>query len=333
MHKKGNNYYYVARVDGKNKWTALGNDLVTARLEWAKLENVAFNAGDLVTFDVAAQRFEFEVIPHLGSRTQLEYTRQLKKLRAVFGNVPLDAITPYFINKYVRERTKKIAANREKALFSTVFNHARVWGYTSAPNPCAGVKGNKETGRDRYIEDDEFCRVMEQACQPLRVTMELAYYTGQRPSDVLKILRSDIKDGALWIRQNKTRTPIRIELEGPLLDIIIRITTEMPPLRPGTMRTKHLIQNEHGQAVTYGSLKYRFAKAREKSGVENIQFRDIRAKSATDTDDRSTISHAQDLLGHKSRKMTEHYIKTRIGKRVSPAPKIMKNRSNTRTTT
>ena len=55
-------------------------------------------------------------------------------------------------------QTAKVRANRERALLSHIFNQARAWGYTDAPNPCAGIKGHKETGRDRYgyVEDDEF---------------------------------------------------------------------------------------------------------------------------------------------------------------------------------
>lgn len=34
--------------------------------------------------------------------------------------------------------------------------------------------------------------------------MDLALLTGQRLADVLKIKRVDIRDGALWVVQNKT---------------------------------------------------------------------------------------------------------------------------------
>lgn len=46
-----------------------------------------------------------------------------------------------------------------------------------------------------------------------------------------------------------------------------------------------------------------------------FQFRDIRAKAATDTGD---LAHSQKLLAHKNREMTEHYVKTRMGERVKP---------------
>jgi len=51
--------------------------------------------------------------------------------------------------------------------------------------------------------------------------------------------------------------------------------------------------------------------AREKAGVD---FQ-LRAKAATDTTD---LGHAQKLLGHKTRGMTEHYTRDRIGDTVAP---------------
>ena len=55
----------------------------------------------------------------------------------------------------------------------------------------------------------------------------------------------------------------------------------------------------------------------------SFQFRDIRAKTASDTGD---LDYSQRLLGHKSRDklagvnqdMTEHYVRERIGQRVKP---------------
>ncbi|WP_115616772.1 tyrosine-type recombinase/integrase [Chromobacterium vaccinii] len=323
MYQKGNSYYFVSRENGKYKWIPLGNDLAVARLEWAKLENIADVDIESVTFSVAAARFARDVMPEKAAKTQEEYTRQLRKLNAVFGNVPLDAITPQFVRRYLDERGAKVAANREKALLSTVFNHAREWGYTNAANPCAGVKGHRETGRDRYIEDAELLKVISCACRPLKDALELAYYTGQRPSDVRKLKRTDIREGALSIRQNKTKAALRVAIEGPLLDIIIRLTTELPPIEPGAVRTLYLVQDEKGQPLTKSNLHYRFTKARKLAGIPNFQFRDIRAKSATDTEEIAAMGHAQRLLGHKTRSMTEHYVKDRLGYRVAPTPKTL----------
>lgn len=75
----------------------------------------------------------------------------------------------------------------------------------------------------------------------------------------------------------------------------------------------YLIQDEICQPLTQGALRSRFDKARTLAKVD-FQFRDIRAKAATDTGD---LAHSQTLLGHKNRDMTEHYVKARMGDRVA----------------
>ncbi len=133
--------------------------------------------------------------------------------------------------------------------------------------------------------------------------------TGQRPADVLKLKRTDIRDGALWIVQNKTGQRLGAEITGELPAVIAR-TNE----RPRQAISAYLIQDENGQPLTQFALRSRFDKARTLANVD-FQFRDIRAKAATDTGD---LAHSQILLGHKNREMTEHYVKARVGERVKP---------------
>jgi integrase len=68
------------------------------------------------------------------------------------------------------------------------------------------------------------------------------------------------------------------------------------------------------QPLTLTVLRNRFEKAKKAAGAE-FQFRDIRAKAATDTGD---LAHSQKLLAHKNRDMTEHYVRFRVGERVRP---------------
>lgn len=319
MQQKGRSFYFVRMIDGKNKWIPLGNDLAAARVKWAELLNETSPEPESITFAIAANRYLREIIPTKARKTREEYERQLTKLINGFGQLPLDMLTPQYVRMYLDNRTAKVAANREKALLSTVFNHAREWGYTTAANPCAGVRGHREKGRHRYVEDKELLAVLAHACQPLRDAIELAYYTGQRPSDVLKLKRSDIREGTLFIRQGKTNTALRIQIEGPLFDVLARLTTAMA-LQFGAVRSLFLVQTEDGQPLSYRSLHWRFSKARLAAGVPDFQFRDIRAKAATDTEEVGGMGHAQRLLGHVTRSMTEHYVKDRIGYRVAPTP-------------
>ena len=260
---------------------------------------------------MVARRYAREVYPTKSIQTRRDNEKEMANLLKVFAHMPIDVIAPMHIREYldIRGQVAKVRANREKALFSHLVNTAREWGYTATQNPCQGVKGFKETGRSRYITDEEFDQVKVQAHFAVVDAMDLALLTGQRPADVLKLKRTDIRDGALWIVQNKTGARLGIEVTGELATVIARVNE-----RPHRAISAYLIQDENGQPLTQCALRSRFDKARTLAKVD-FQFRDIRAKAATDTGD---LAHSQTLLGHKNRDMTEHYVKARSGARVKP---------------
>lgn len=309
MHRKGSTWYHVSGTLPR-VWTRLSSDRAEALRLWAQLEGVKEDESTRL-FSVVARRYVREIFPSKSYQTRRDNDKELTNLLRVFGHMPIDAIAPMHIREYldIRGQTAKVRANREKALFSHIFNKAREWGYTSAQNPCQGVKGFKETRRNRYVTDEEFERVKLYAHFTVADAMDVALLTGQRPADVLKIKRADIRDGALWITQNKTGARLGIEVTGDLAAVIERIGQ-----RPRKATGLYLIQDEKGQPLSQFALRSRFDKARELAQVD-FQFRDIRAKAATDTGD---LAHSQKLLAHKNRQMTEHYVKARTGERVKP---------------
>ena len=309
FHKKGTVWYHVSGSTPR-VWTKLSSDRAEALRLWAQRESVPEDDSTKL-FSVVARRYVREVFPTKSVQTRKDNDKELANLLKVFAHVPIDAIAPMHVREYmdIRGQAAKVRANREKALLSHIFNKAREWGYTALQNPCQGVKGFKEVGRSRYITDAEFDQVKAQAHFTVIDAMDLALLTGQRPADVLKLKRTDIRDGALWIVQNKTGQRLGVEVTGELAAVIARINE-----RPRLAISAWLIQDENGQRLTQYALRSRFDKARTLAKVD-FQFRDIRAKAATDTGD---LAHSQTLLGHKNREMTEHYVKARIGERVKP---------------
>lgn len=83
-----------------------------------------------------------------------------------------------------------------------------------------------------------------------------------------------------------------METTGELATVISRIND-----RPRSAIGAYLVQDENGQPLSQFALRSRFDKARTAAGVD-FQFRDIRAKAATDMGD---LAHSQSLLGHKNR--------------------------------
>ena len=150
---------------------------------------------------------------------------------------------------------------------------------TDLPNPCLGIKGFREKGRDTYIDDATFKAVWEAADWSIRDAMDLAYLTGQRPADVLKLSRTDIKDGALWVTQNKTGKKLRIVIEGYLAEVIERITNR----RYKSIIPMAIVVNERGERLSAFALRGRFKTAKklaeenastpeQKKAIKEFQF-------------------------------------------------------------
>lgn len=326
MRRKGK-YFYFDHGGSPRKYTPLGCSRPEAMAKWAAL--YAAETGTEVPqaqalFSYSAARYRREVLPTKARKTQLEQDKELTRLIAVFGEMAVEEITPEDVRDYLDIRGTDsmvdgklvkgapVAANREKALLSHVINKARAWGHSKKPNPCAGVEGFREFARDKLVEDDELAAVRKHADQALRDALDLAYLTGQRPADVLKLRRSDIKDGYLTVVQNKSlnyRTPVklRIAIEGELQAVIARITGRPVP-------SLYLVADVDGKPLRSDALRYRFEKAREAAGM-SFQFRDMRAKAATEAD---RLEDAQALLGHTKASTTDRYIRARAGRIVRP---------------
>ncbi|MBH3366958.1 tyrosine-type recombinase/integrase [Pseudomonas carnis] len=321
----GRVYYYYDAGDKPRREIALGSDYGAAIVEYARLEKSRAASAlveAVLTFEYVATKYMEEVVPTKSSTTQKDNTRELKQLLIFFNDPPgpLEAIEPKHVVQYLRYRSKtaKVRANREKALLSAIWNFARQSGYTSLANPCAGIKGNKETGRDTYVEDEMFAAVYLHADQPLKDALDLFYLTAQRIGDTLKMDERDLLDNQLLIKQGKTSAKRRIEVVGELKVVIERILERK---KGHKIRSTRLVVMDNGQAMTASMLRGRFEAARMKAGIEKsaFQMRDLRAKAATDKEESTgSIRDARDQLGHTTVGMTEQYIRRRKGLKVLP---------------
>lgn len=303
--KSGKVHYYYRTTDGGA--IPLGTDLAEAKLKWAELERSGtLGAADAV--EKVAERFRLHHISQKSLKTRREYESALSRLLEAFKGATLRQIRPVHVRQYLDRRSAKIAGNREVAVLSAMFNWARSVGITDQPNPCAGVKKHPEGHRDVYVSDTNFDTLWQHACPELRDALDLARITGQRPADILKMRRTDIEDGHLWVKQGKTGAKVGIVIEGELESVIARCLT-----RERAATGPYLIQTGTGQKLTYAMLRKRFDAARDASG-EKWQFRDLRAKTATDMTD---LREAQELLGHAEETTTNRYRRSR-GVRVKP---------------
>jgi integrase len=314
-------HYYYDHGGKPRREEPLGSDYGLAVQKWAEYERSRYareKLAEVITFRYVADRYRAVVMPTKSPATQACNARELKQLLDFFDDPPgpLDAITPVHVRQYMTHRAgSPVRANREKALLSHLWNFARDAGYTALANPCAGIKGNKEKARDVYVDDATYLAFWKAADRPLRDAMDLAYLTGQRPADVLRMQETDVRDGSLELTQAKTGAKLRIGVTGELADLLARIAERK---RDHAVRAMRLIVDEDGRPLTAAKLRGRFNKVREDTGLR-FQFRDLRAKAASDKADSSgDIRQAQRQLGHTSVVMTEAYVRSRRGAKVDP---------------
>lgn len=322
-------YYYNGRdAEGKRKEIPLGSDLDDAKVEWARLERKAVpSPAHLI--DRLFEEYEKKVMPKLTKGTQDDYQKGLRQLKKAFTGAPLDAMTPQIIAQYRDARKAKVRANREIALLSTMFTFAREWGLTDKANPCFGLRRNKETPRDYYAGEIVWNAVYDQAPQELKDAMDLAYLTGQRPADVLKVATTDLNAGFLMVKQGKTSKKLRLRLEDEGvqsgLSAFIDDLQERRALKG--IKTSRLITNTSGLRMSQQMLRNRWDEARENAAIKagadgdsalavlirQFQFKDIRPKAASEIE----LGHASRLLGHSTEEMTKKVYR-RVGEIVKP---------------
>jgi integrase len=349
---RGGRTYYLLDLGGKpRKEVPLAvDDYVAAVQKWAQLTVSTVPLAAAITFRHAAERYIREVLPTKAPATRGINLRELAVLYQFFDKPPiaLDKIDPVHVRQYLDwrvrmtiakavEANKKraidkvplqsvppdfghVSANREKALLSHIWNFARSKGLTSKANPCAGIRGFKEEGRSVYVEDDVYRLVHDAAELPLKDALDLAYLIGQRPADVLKLTRADIKEGALWLKQNKTGKKLRVAIEGELAELLDRIAQRkvmglsLVNMLDGTPMTKYMMRGAMDRARAAAAA----ARPDLADRIKEFQFRDLRAKAATDNDEMHGITAAQEQLGHTTAAMTRRYVRHRKGKLVKP---------------
>lgn len=334
-------YYYAGKA---SKEIPLGTDLVEAKRKWAELEGKPV-AADTTRLDTAFDKYLRDVIPKKAARTQKLNAAELETLRAYFRgasfrDVKTKHLAMYRDSRKTKKRLRKdgtvrdpggrpapVAANRELALFSDVWNFAREWGYTDLPNPCRGLRRNEETPRDYYAENDAWQAVYDAGPQEFKDAMDLAYLSGQRPGDVVAFSARHVVDDALEVKQGKTTKKLRIDLTDTggerteLGKVIDRIKA-----RP--VSGIKLLCTTDGKALTRPMLRTRFEAARASAAAKaaadgntdlaerilRMWFTDNRPKAASDIED---VKDASKLLGHSEETITRKVYR-RVGERAKP---------------
>jgi integrase len=166
----------------------------------------------------------------------------------------------------------------------------------------------KETPRDRYIEDSEYHAFREFAGPLIAAYMDFKLLTGLRKSDILKLMRTALKEDGIHVLISKTQQRIIIEWSDHLRAAVCAIKS-----LPRPINSIYLYSTRKGQPYTasgFSSIWQRkMAKALE-TGILEERFtdHDLRAKTGSDTE----LVHATRLLAHLDSKVTKRHYHRKV---------------------
>jgi integrase len=237
--------------------------------------------------------------------------RSVAKLYAFFGESLLKDITPATVEKYVQKRlaepsyrghlTKPATVVREMACLNHIFTSAIRNGKADR-NPVKGVSRPPENNeRDRVLSPEEYASLIVECAPHIRPIVKLAYHTGMRRSEIIKLEwgHLDLKEGVIRLRPEDTKTN-----EGrvvPLTREMLEMFKAMPRGLPGVR-----VFTREGKAIK--DFRDAFEAACHRAGIKNFTFHDLRHTFNTNAYRAGVpIPTIMKITGHKTLTMFKRY--------------------------
>jgi len=318
-------YYYNVPIGHESSWDGkklfrLGKTLPEAYKEWARRIESMDKASTVAKL---LDRYACEVIPEKAAATRESHVRRIKKIREVFGHMPLASVTPQHIYKYADKRGNRACMRLEVSILTHAFTKAVEWG-DIASHPFKGeirLAGGK--ARTRYVEDWEFNEALSLSAPSERggVAMIQGYIglkllLGLRQTDMLLLGEECVKDDGIHVTPRKTHNTSGKSIIYEWTDSLREAVEKARKARPVaisewlfcTRSGDCYIDDNNGRAFGFSSVWQRFMdRLLEETQIkERFAERDIRAKTASDAVD---DKHAQDMLGHTDSKTTRKFYR------------------------
>lgn len=233
----------------------------------------------------------------------------LRNFLRFFGGRYIDSISRFDIQTLRAERLKSVSPssfNKERACLVTLFNKLKEWKQEGAiknvrlpnENPVSSVKRDNERiyARRRVLSQEEFDRFMQCADWETRRICLAAIHTTLRLKDLKALTLDNVNESTNQLEgtQAKTGKPYAIPINSVVRQVIEAVDWKIVPWK---------------EIFNFANFRKQFEKAREKAGIENFQFRDLRRTGA-----RMMLKKGADIatvsayLGHANIAMTQVYV-------------------------
>lgn len=293
MHFKHGRHYYVHA----GKWHPLSRDYKESLQQYTALVSDPMAGGMAELLDSWYAMASTKLKPS----TKTHYKSAIEsKIKPAFVEFHPSQVTAGIVMQFLEHHASTPnMSNRMRTILKMAFNRAVLLGLATV-NPVTSVPRFKEAKRGRYMSDEEFHAIRGKATPELQRIMDIAYFTGQRIGDVLKIHLADLKDDGVLIEQQKTGAKVTIGWTPELKRAI-----DAAKASGGPVRGLYLF----GARLSYYTVRDWYKAAAKAAGVSDTRLHDLRAKSITEANRQGL--DAQKLAGHSDPRMTERYIRDR----------------------
>lgn len=337
VEKNGKIYARVRYTseDGKRKdlWLQAKNkthaqEIIQDKIKELKEHGEKTVDASRMTFDELADYFEKNfLIPAeyvdgrkiAGRRSVKGLKEQVSIMRSFFKNKLIRSITYGDLSRFKLQRlktptkrkdgTRAIASvNRELALLRRMFNISvrEQWLIKNPFNLGESlISAADERKRERILSREEEIKLLEACDQPkckhLKFIIIAALDTGMRQGEILKLRWADVnlEHGLITVRAFNTKT-----MKERTVSITIRFKLELERLWGKS--------NKDLDALIFGisdNVKNSFTRVREKAGLDDLRFHDLRHTHATRLDDLGfSMAKIAGQLGHTQLQTTLRYV-------------------------
>lgn len=317
MHLKHGAYYLVRTEGGKARWTFLSRDREAALCEYARRTSGPAKGAFSELVDRALDDMKTSIAPS----TYKNYRSCSKIAVEAFQGFKPAQVLPVDVAQLLDDNAHHPSmANLLRSFLKGVFTRAVRWGVVES-NPVRDIKPFRTKKRTRYITADEFQAIRAAASPTMQCLMDVAYITGQRIGDVMGIRYADITDAGLYVEQDKTGGRILIAMTPDLAAAIQRARELHKSVKGLT-----LFHRRDGSRLSSTTMYGHWVRACKAAKVEDANFHDIRAASATDAKAQGIDSRA--LLGHTTESSHNRYLRSKEVPVAQPVP-ARKSKRNT----
>lgn len=208
----------------------------------------------------------------------------------------------------IREWHKSYRANPRKA-DKLLFSLSKVFSYAIEcdlidKNPCTGIERLYKGSRKNAVWTASLIALFRmKAPAQLLPAFEVAYHTGQRQSDVLRLKWNEYDGIYLYFHQGKGGSRVKVRAHPrlkTLLDALPRTSI-------------YLLTNIRGWQWTSDGFKTSWGRAMKRIGIEGLTFHDLRGTFITERSrEGSTARQISSISGHSMSEINSvlerHYL-------------------------